>query len=153
FQGNGLLRLDSERLKGRLVQGGVGFRVQHIVTTFDAEEMLTQLKASEMAMHPGTRGAGCHANVQTQTSGLGKIIVDPRQNRLICNEGVTTLALLRLDSRTIDSASELLLEICVWVKGPYGANTCSPYCKGERAPMRLVDLLPGLKFGQFRIQN
>jgi len=115
--------------------------------------MLTERQAGEMAMDPGTRGAGCHAHVQTQTSGLGKIIVDPRQNGLICNEGVTTLALLRLDSRTIDSASELLLEICVWVKGPYGANTRGPHRKGERTPMGLVDLLPGLKFGQFRIQN
>ena len=33
FQGNGLLRLDSERLQGGLVQGGIGLRVQHIIAT------------------------------------------------------------------------------------------------------------------------
>ena len=102
FQGNGLLRLDSERLQGSLIQGGIGLRVQHIVATFDAEKMLTELKAGEMAMDPGTRGAGRHANVQIQTSGLGKIIVDSRQDSLNCNEGITALALLCLDKRPID---------------------------------------------------
>src|SRR5712691_3254813 len=105
LQGNGLLRLVSECLQGGLVQGGIGLRVQHIVATFDAEKMLTELKAGEMAMDPGTRGTGRHADMQTQTSGLGKIIVDSRQDSLSCNEGVTALALLRLDSHTIDSAS------------------------------------------------
>src|SRR5215471_12719269 len=87
FQGNGLLWLDSKRLQSSLVQGRIGLWVQHIVATFDAEKMLTKLKASEMTMHPGTRGAGCHAHTQTQTSGLGKIIMDSRQDSLSCNEG------------------------------------------------------------------
>src|SRR5207245_9397775 len=65
FQGNSLVRLDPKRLQGSLVQGGIGLRVQHIVATFDAEKMPTELKAGEMAMDPGTRGTGRHANVQT----------------------------------------------------------------------------------------
>ena len=51
------------------------------------------------------RGTGRHANVQTQTSGLGKIIVDSRQDSLRCNEDVTALALLRLHGGAIDSAT------------------------------------------------
>jgi hypothetical protein len=78
--------------------------VQHIVPTFDAKKMLAKLKAGEMAMDPGTRGTGGHANVQTQTSGLSKIIMDSRQNSLSYNEGVTALALLRLHGGAIDSA-------------------------------------------------
>jgi len=79
--------------------------VQHIVATFDAEKMLTELKAGEMAMDPGARGTGRHAHVQTSTSGLGKIIVDSRQDSLSRNEKVTALALLRLHGGAIDSAS------------------------------------------------
>ena len=91
--------------------------------------------------------------MQTQTSGLGQILVDPRQDSLGRNEGVTALALLGLNIRAIDAMAKLLFEILVRIKGSYGANTRGPHRKGERAPMRLVDLLPGLKFRQFRIQN
>ena len=51
------------------------------------------------------RGTGRHANVQTQTSGLGKIIVHSWQDNLRRDEGVTALALLRLHGEAIDSAA------------------------------------------------
>src|SRR5205809_7701839 len=95
FDRNALPQLDSARLQGGLIQGRIRLRVQHIVPTFNAEKMLAQLKAGEMTMDPGTRGTGRHANVQTQTSGLSKIIVYSRQDRLRRNEGVTALTLLR----------------------------------------------------------
>src|SRR5262245_33280669 len=115
--------------------------------------MLAQLKAGEMTMHPGARGTGRHANVQTQTSGLSEILVHSRQDSLRGNEGVTALALLRLYSHAVDGAAKLFFKIGVWVKGPDSTYTRGPRRKGQCAPMRLIDLLPGLKFRQLRIQN
>ena len=70
----------------------------------------------------------------TQTSGLGKILVDPRQDSLGRNEGVTALALLGLHSRAIDATAQLLFEIRVRVKGSHGANTRGPHRKGSVHP-------------------
>src|SRR5262249_30259240 len=39
------------------------------------------------------------------------------------------------------------------IKGFGRANTRGPNSKGQCTPMRLVDLLPGLKFWQLRLQD
>ena len=75
------------------------------------------------------------------------------EDSLSRNQGVTVLALLSLDGLPVYSAPQLLFEIGVRVKGPYGANADSPGGKGERASMRLVDRLPGLEFREFRIED
>src|SRR5262249_40835001 len=98
--------------------------------------MLAELKAGKMAMDPGTRGTGGHSNVQTQPSGLGQILVDPRQDSLGRNEVVTALAMLSLNSRAIDGTVQLLFEIRERVKGVHGTNARGPDRKGKCTSMR-----------------